>query len=142
LTRPTSGGFWNDLVTDASGPSFHRFQMIAWTVILGILFLAGVYKNLAMPEFNGTMLALMGISAGTYLGFKIPEKQNDPSGQVKNPPPGGAPGGAAGAAGGVGAAGTAGGVGAAGAAGGEEAGAAGGEEAEDAAAGAVNEEEG
>ena len=76
LTKPTSEGFWNDLVTDASGPSFHRFQMIAWTVILGILFLAGVYKDLSMPEFSGTMLALMGISAGTYLGFKIPEKQN------------------------------------------------------------------
>lgn len=76
LTRPKSAGFWDDLVTDANGPSFHRFQMIAWTVILGILFLAGVYKNLAMPEFSGTMLALMGISAGTYLGFKIPERQN------------------------------------------------------------------
>jgi hypothetical protein len=75
-SRPVSEGIWNDLVTDANGPSFHRFQMIAWTVILGILFLAGVYKNLAMPEFSGTMLALMGISAGTYLGFKIPEKQN------------------------------------------------------------------
>lgn len=75
-SRPISEGVWSDLVTDANGPSFHRFQMIAWTVILGILFLAGVYKNLAMPEFSGTMLALMGISAGTYLGFKIPEKQN------------------------------------------------------------------
>ena len=79
LTKPLSGGLWNDLVTDAEGLSFHRFQMIAWTVILGILFLAGVYKNLAMPEFSGTMLALMGISAGTYLGFKIPEKQNTPN---------------------------------------------------------------
>ena len=75
-SRPISEGPWKDLVTDANGPSFHRFQMIAWTVILGVLFLADVYKNLAMPEFSGTMLALMGISAGTYLGFKIPEKQN------------------------------------------------------------------
>lgn len=76
LTRPASQGLWNDLVTDANGPSFHRFQMIVWTVILGILFLGGVYKNLAMPEFSGTMLALMGISAGTYLGFKIPERNS------------------------------------------------------------------
>jgi hypothetical protein len=95
LTQPTSKTFWDDLVTDANGPSFHRFQMIAWTVILGILFLAGVYKNLAMPQFSGTMLALMGISAGTYLGFKIPEKQNNggPSedGGV-NPPSGAATG--------------------------------------------------
>ncbi|HXM37017.1 MAG TPA: hypothetical protein VN920_17600, partial [Pyrinomonadaceae bacterium] len=76
LTKPTSEGLWNDLVTDANGPSFHRFQMIVWTVILGILFLVGVYKNLAMPKFSDTMLALMGISAGTYLGFKIPERQS------------------------------------------------------------------
>jgi hypothetical protein len=93
LTRPISLGPWNDLVTDANGPSFHRFQMIVWTVILGILFLAGVYKNLAMPEFSGTMLALMGISAGTYLGFKIPEKQNtaDPSGTTQQPVVAGGP---------------------------------------------------
>jgi hypothetical protein len=76
LTKPVSVTFWDDLVTDANGPSFHRFQMIAWTLILGGLFLVGVYKDLAMPQFSGTMLALMGISAGTYLGFKIPEKQN------------------------------------------------------------------
>ena len=80
LQKPISTGFWDDLVTDADGPSFHRFQMIVWTVILGLLFLAGVYKNLAMPEFSGTMLALMGISAGTYLGFKVPEKQTKAEG--------------------------------------------------------------
>jgi len=27
-----------------------------------------------MPDFDTTTLALMGISSGTYLGFKIPEK--------------------------------------------------------------------
>ena len=87
LTKPFSEGFWNDLVTDSNGPSFHRFQMSGWTVILGILFLAGVYKNLSMPEFSGTMLALMGISAGTYLGFKIPEKQNQGDSTVTNSAP-------------------------------------------------------
>jgi len=75
LQKPVSTGFWDDLVTDVDGPSFHRFQMIVWTVILGVLFLVGVYRDLAMPEFSGTMLALMGISAGTYLGFKVPERQ-------------------------------------------------------------------
>ena len=91
LTKPISGGVWNDLVTDASGPSFHRFQMISWTVILGILFLAGVYENLAMPVFSGTMLALMGISAGTYLGFKFPEKQDQEDPNSPNPAPPAAP---------------------------------------------------
>ena len=77
-SKPVSEGFMKDLLTDSDGVSFHRFQMIVWTVVLGVLFLVGVYKDLAMPEFSGTMLALMGISAGTYLGFKIPEKQTEP----------------------------------------------------------------
>jgi len=74
LSKPVSEGLAKDLVTDASGISFHRFQMIIWTIVLGALFVIGVYKDLAMPQFSATMLALMGISAGTYLGFKIPEK--------------------------------------------------------------------
>ena len=28
-----------------------------------------------MPEFSTTLLGLMGISSGTYLGFKLPEKK-------------------------------------------------------------------
>jgi hypothetical protein len=30
---------------------------------------------LSMPEFSATLLALQGLTAGTFLGFKIPEKQ-------------------------------------------------------------------
>ena len=41
--------------------------------MLGILFLIGVWSRLSMPEFGGTLLGLMGISSGTYLGFKFPE---------------------------------------------------------------------
>jgi hypothetical protein len=29
-----------------------------------------------MPDFNSTVLGLMGISAGTYIGFKIPSANN------------------------------------------------------------------
>lgn len=71
-----SDGFLLDLLTDANGVNFHRFQMLVWTVVLGFLFCHGVYKNLAMPEFSATLLALMGISSGTYLGWKIPETQS------------------------------------------------------------------
>ncbi len=49
--------------------------MLLWTVSLGLVFIVGVYQKLAMPEFDATLLALMGISSGVYLGFKIPEKQ-------------------------------------------------------------------
>ncbi|HKN83228.1 MAG TPA: ABC transporter C-terminal domain-containing protein [Pyrinomonadaceae bacterium] len=77
LSKPVSEGFTNDLLTDVNGLAMHRFQMVIWTAVLGVIFLLGVYRNLAMPEFSGTLLALMGISAGTYLGFKIPERQTD-----------------------------------------------------------------
>jgi hypothetical protein len=73
-----SKGFLHDMLTDDNGGvSFHRFQMFAWTVILGIIFITSVYKQLAMPQFSATLLGLMGISSGTYLGFKFPEKRND-----------------------------------------------------------------
>ncbi|RMI12721.1 MAG: hypothetical protein D6681_06440 [Calditrichaeota bacterium] len=69
-----SQGFLNDLLSDAQGISFHRFQMFAWTVVLGVIFVAEVYNNLQMPDFSGTLLGLMGISSGTYFGFKFPEQ--------------------------------------------------------------------
>ena len=76
LSNPPSAGFLKDILTDVNGITLHRFQMFIWTIVLGIIFAVGVYRNLAMPEFNTVLLALLGISAGTYLGFKIPERQN------------------------------------------------------------------
>jgi hypothetical protein len=64
-----SRGFLNDILTDGGSVSLHRFQIVVWTLVLGLVFCDGVYKNLAMPAFNNTLLALMGISAGTYLGL-------------------------------------------------------------------------
>ena len=71
-----SEGFFKDILSDDSGISFHRFQVAGWTVVLGIIFIASVYRVLAMPDFPTELLALMGISSGTYIGFKFPEKQN------------------------------------------------------------------
>lgn len=69
-----SKGFLRDILSDASGYSFHRFQIFAWTIVLGIIFISSVYNGLTMPEFSATLLGLMGISSGTYIGFKFPEK--------------------------------------------------------------------
>ena len=70
-----SNGFLRDVLSDASGYSFHRFQIFAWTIVLGIIFLSSVYNSLTMPEFSTTLLGLMGLSAGTYIGFKFPEQK-------------------------------------------------------------------
>lgn len=60
-----------DLLGDNGAISFHRFQMFVWTLVLGIVFASRVMADLAMPEFSATVLGLMGISSGTYVGFKL-----------------------------------------------------------------------
>ncbi|HEU0209619.1 MAG TPA: hypothetical protein VFQ78_11655 [Candidatus Udaeobacter sp.] len=70
---PTWKGVMYDLLAENNFISFHRFQIFIWTLILGIMFVANVYNELSMPEFSATLLGLLGISAGTYVGFKLPE---------------------------------------------------------------------
>ncbi len=70
-----SKSFFSDILSDDDGVSFHRFQIFAWTIVLIIIFIAEIYNTLSMPEFNGTLLALMGISGGTFIGFKLPAQQ-------------------------------------------------------------------
>ncbi len=71
----TTGSWLKDIVSDSNGLSFYRLQVVLWTVILGFIFVSTIIKTFTMPEFENTLLVLMGISNGTYLGFKIPEKQ-------------------------------------------------------------------
>jgi hypothetical protein len=69
-----SKGFLNDILSDGTGVSFHRFQIVVWTIVLGFIFSRRVLNHLAMPEFGTNLLTLMGISSGTYLGLKLPEQ--------------------------------------------------------------------
>lgn len=65
----------HDILSDSEGTvGLHRFQIVVWTLVLGIVFLVSVFTKLSMPEFSTGLLTTMGITAGTYLGFKIPEK--------------------------------------------------------------------
>lgn len=75
-STPASVNIVDDLLTDAAGANVHRFQMLGWTMVLGIIYVYGVWSTLALPEFTAALNALLGISSGAYLGFKIPEKQN------------------------------------------------------------------
>jgi hypothetical protein len=69
----TSAGWWRDLVSDERGAvALDRLQVVVWSVVMGGIFVSSVMWELTMPEFSATMLALMGISAGTYIGFKLP----------------------------------------------------------------------
>jgi hypothetical protein len=77
LTAPfVTQGWYRDLTTDVNGPALHRLQVFYWTIILGVVFIVAVYRELAMPVFSDTLLALMGVTSAGYLGFKYPEKQS------------------------------------------------------------------
>ncbi len=69
-----SKSLWIDILSDENGVSFHHLQVILWTLVLSVIFVVSVYLRLDMPDFDNQLLALMGISNGTYLGFKLPEK--------------------------------------------------------------------
>lgn len=73
-TRAASKGFWKD-ICGSEGVSLHRIQIIAWTVVLVFVFIVQVFTKLAIPVFDPTLLGLLGVSAGTYVGFKFPENQ-------------------------------------------------------------------
>jgi len=79
LWRPTPPqqhqSFLHDLLADENGVSFHRLQIVIWTLVLAVVFVVSVAVSLEMPAFDAKLLALMGISSGTYLGFKFPEQQ-------------------------------------------------------------------
>ena len=72
-----SESWFKDITTDLNGPTVHRLQVVFWTAALGVVFVVGVYRDLAMPpDFSGTLLALMGLSGAGYVGFKYPENNN------------------------------------------------------------------
>lgn len=72
---------WEDLLKDANGWSLYRLQVVVWTIVFGVLYLYGVIQELAMPQFSDTILALMGVSGGVYVGFKLPEAEKGGGGQ-------------------------------------------------------------
>jgi hypothetical protein len=60
-----------DLLSDCDTVGFHRFQFLVWNVILGCVFLWQTWTDLSMPEFDATLLALLGLSGATFVGMKM-----------------------------------------------------------------------
>ena len=65
------GAVLYDLLSDCDTVGFHRFQFLVWNVILGCVFLWQTWTDLSMPEFDGTLLALLGLSGATFVGMKM-----------------------------------------------------------------------
>ena len=74
-TAATTGGVFQD---DTGGPELAKIQMIAFTIIAIGVFLATVFHQIAigdikdgLPNIDSSLLVLMGISQGGYLGKKL-----------------------------------------------------------------------
>jgi hypothetical protein len=74
-TAATSGGIFQD---DSGAPELAKIQMIAFTIIAIGIFLATVFHQIAtgdikdgLPNIDSSLLVLMGISQGGYLGKKL-----------------------------------------------------------------------
>ncbi len=70
----SSQNFLRDILSDEDGVCLHRFQAVAWTLVLGVAFLINAITAAKMLVFDTDVLAVLGISAATYLGFKVPEQ--------------------------------------------------------------------
>ncbi|UCI21373.1 hypothetical protein FJ970_10620 [Mesorhizobium sp. B2-1-8] len=68
-----SKSFCQDILNDGDGPALHRIQAVAWTAILGIIFIWNVFWNFAFINFDTNLLLLIGVAQGMYLGFKWKE---------------------------------------------------------------------
>jgi hypothetical protein len=68
-------GVFHDLLSTYAGASLHRVQFGLWSIVLMIVFIVTVYDTLAMPQFDTSLLGLMGISSAAYAGMKLPEKK-------------------------------------------------------------------
>lgn len=68
-------GFLIDILSDSSGVSFQRFQIFAWTIVMVVVFCRQVIFYYEMPEFDASILVMLGISSGSYLGYKATEEK-------------------------------------------------------------------
>src|SRR3569623_1978008 len=69
VTAPPSRGFLHDIAGDWIGgqPQLHRMQIIAWTVILGLIFCWNIVAKLQLPSFDTNLLILAGVANGVYI---------------------------------------------------------------------------
>ena len=73
--QAASAGFFQDLISEGGEAEIARIQMLAWNLLLGGVFAWQTLNDWKMPEFDATLMALMGISSSAYVGFKFAARQ-------------------------------------------------------------------
>ena len=79
ISKPDPGSAKGGLLLDDSGvPELAKIQMIGFTVVAVLIFLVGVihqargaHPSAQLPNIDSSLLVLMGISQGGYLGKKL-----------------------------------------------------------------------
>jgi len=86
-TAPTSNGFLYDIVGAWQGGDVQlpRLQIVAWTVILALIFFWNVLAKLTLTSFDTNLLVLTGIANGVYVSLKPQEPK--PGVNAAPPPP-------------------------------------------------------
>ncbi|HEX7192539.1 MAG TPA: hypothetical protein VF381_13310 [Thermoanaerobaculia bacterium] len=51
--------------------NLHSLQSAVWTAIIAFIFIGAVYRSLELPELSEQVLAILGISGGTYLALSF-----------------------------------------------------------------------
>jgi hypothetical protein len=52
----------------------HRIQLLLFSLLFGFIYVSKLNPLVALPYFPAPVLTLLGISSGTYLGFKVASK--------------------------------------------------------------------
>lgn len=67
--------FFLDILSDGNGVSITRFQTVLFNIIIGLAFLIHVVTKLEMPEFDSSILGLLGLSSAGFAALKTMEKK-------------------------------------------------------------------
>ena len=71
-SEPLSRGFFAD-IAGAERIELHRLQIIAWTIVLGGIYVWNVLADFTLTDFDANLLALAGVVNGVYVGLKTQE---------------------------------------------------------------------
>ena len=63
-----------DIISIGGQPNIFKFQMLAFTLIIGCYVVVDIIKNYAFPEIPENMITMMGISSLIYLGNEVTMK--------------------------------------------------------------------
>ncbi len=70
---------WGDMISIGGQPNLFKFQIFAFTLIVGAQVILSIFKTGTFPHLDDNILALMGISGGAYVANELagPSKWKD-----------------------------------------------------------------